>query len=523
VRIVFGECVQDSIKMSSSKRRDLSLTEKMNLLKMYDNLPKMSQRDAATALKISQPLLCKLLQKRHEIEGARIDNSCSTRKRKRTGKDADVEEALKQWFTNVRSKDARVDGPLLMAKAEDLAKRMGKENFSATNGWFYRWQKRENITYKKTCGEQGEADYCGAESWLREVWPSLIAEYTPQDVYNADETGLYFRALPEHTYAFKHEKASGVKICKERITVLCCANMAGMKEELVIIGKSQKPRCFKNVKCLPLPYTANKNAWMTTSIFSEWLRKWDAKLDRKILLLVDNCTAHCTTLQLKNIKVVFLPSNTTSLIQPCDQGIIRTMKGYYRHEMRRRVLQHLDEAIANGITEIRSNDIARKTSVLDALHLLKQSWQSVSEAVIRSSFKKGGFMTCDSDEETLESPPVPEDMSVDEYNEWMAIDENVETSGQLCEDDICSTIMKQDGENQTNGENEDDDDDTNCFDPPPSNIEMLRALDILRRGVQTYSDNFDLQYKYEEYIKRIVCNNTVQSTINHFFTSKKDN
>ena len=47
----------------------------------------------------------------------------------------------------------------------------------------------------------------------------------------------YFRAMPEHTYLFKNESAKGFKSSKERVTVLCCANMKGEKRDLLVIGK----------------------------------------------------------------------------------------------------------------------------------------------------------------------------------------------------------------------------------------------------------------------------------------------
>jgi hypothetical protein len=48
-------------------------------------------------------------------------------------------------FSNVREKNASIDGPLMRQKAEKLAKTMGKETFSATNGWFKMWETQENI------------------------------------------------------------------------------------------------------------------------------------------------------------------------------------------------------------------------------------------------------------------------------------------------------------------------------------------------------------------------------------------
>jgi hypothetical protein len=131
--------------------------------------------------------------------------------------------------------------------------------------------------------------------------------------------------MPEHTYMFKNESAKRFKFLKERVTVLCCANMKDEKRDLLVIAKSKNPRCFKGVRSLPV-YYSNANAWMTSAIFNDWLVKRDLELKRKIVLLVDNCTAHTNSSLLKNIKVNFLPANTTSLIQPCDQGIIRVLK-----------------------------------------------------------------------------------------------------------------------------------------------------------------------------------------------------
>ena len=47
---------------ASKKRKDLSLQEKQRILECYKKLPKMSQRSAVVHLKISQPLLCKILK-----------------------------------------------------------------------------------------------------------------------------------------------------------------------------------------------------------------------------------------------------------------------------------------------------------------------------------------------------------------------------------------------------------------------------------------------------------------------------
>ena len=72
-------------EMSSlNKRRDLTDAERREILQRFDELPKVSQREAAERLKISQALLCKLSKKRKEYE--EVNNENRSRKRKRCGR-----------------------------------------------------------------------------------------------------------------------------------------------------------------------------------------------------------------------------------------------------------------------------------------------------------------------------------------------------------------------------------------------------------------------------------------------------
>jgi hypothetical protein len=490
-------------------RKDLTLKEKLALLESYDKLPKMGQRNAAVQLKISQPLLCKILKNRGEILKGASQNDNIHSKRNRPGKDEQVGSALRLWFTNVRENDARVDGPLMKQKAEELATKMGKENFFATDGWFSRWKKRENIVYKRTHGEQKDADVLAAETWLKEQWPKIIAEYSPENIYNADETGLYYRGLPEHTFLFKNESAKGCKTSKDRLTVMCCVSMSGTKENLLVIGKSKNPRCFKGVKQLPVDYCANSNAWMTSLIFNEWLQKWDNKLKHNIVLLIDNCTAHVVNVSLKHIRVIFLPANTTSLIQPCDQGIIRALKAYYRREMRARILESLEDT-----HKMTANDLARKTDILQALHLLSMSWKNVSSKTIRNCFSHGGFSS--EEKETEELIEKPSDLTQEVFEDWMSIDENVQVAARLTDTDICQIVSQTDQESSEENEGEDGDEIVSS-EKPPSASEMRQALKIIRLGVQYRSEEFNKLYEFDNFVNNLLRKTTKQQTLHNFF------
>ncbi|XKL63967.1 hypothetical protein PGB90_006331 [Kerria lacca] len=86
--------------------------------------------------------------------------------------------------------------------------------------------------------------------------------------------------MPDKSFVYKDEKCSGGKLNKERLTVLLCANSNG-SEKLppLVIGKSVKPRCFKNVRRLPCEYRAQCKAWMTGELFSTWLQDLDASYE----------------------------------------------------------------------------------------------------------------------------------------------------------------------------------------------------------------------------------------------------
>jgi hypothetical protein len=153
------------------------------------------------------------------------------------------------------------------------------------------------------------------------------------------------------------------------------------KMELLVIGKFQNPRCFKNVKKLPVQYLANKKAWMTSEIFLNWLHKLKRKFEReglRILMLVDNCPAHPKIENLKAVTLKFLQPNTTSCLQPMVQGIIQNLKMIYRRLVVERVLRAVEngQAIDNGIT----------VTLLDAVRVLQSAWLQVKPETIANCF-----------------------------------------------------------------------------------------------------------------------------------------
>ncbi|UYV75599.1 hypothetical protein LAZ67_13000702 [Cordylochernes scorpioides] len=80
---------------------------------------------------------------------------------------------------------------------------MGQDNFEASNGWLEKFKARRNIDFKRLHGEAGSVDANSIATWKGGIIPSLLAKYSPQDIFNADETGLFYKLLPNRTMTIR--------------------------------------------------------------------------------------------------------------------------------------------------------------------------------------------------------------------------------------------------------------------------------------------------------------------------------
>ena len=81
---------------------------------------------------------------------------------------------------------------------------------------------------------------------------------------------------------------------------------------------------------------ADGKSWIEIDIIEKMLEKLNYIMmleNRNVLLFLDNATVHPENLvgKYSSIKIVFLPKNTTSRLQPLDAGIIKNFKVKYRY------------------------------------------------------------------------------------------------------------------------------------------------------------------------------------------------
>jgi hypothetical protein len=380
------------------KRTQFSLAEKAALRAHHAKHPALSQQqlrewfEVTTGKPITQGTVSQLLSSRYSS----LDVDLKELKQPKRLKQRDqaypvLESILADWVFHQQHK-LIITGDLLKEKALWFWHRLPEYNGIAepilSNGWIQRFNSRFSISSRLRHGEAGSVDEAAMAAELASI-QAKVAQYAPADQYNCDETGLFWKLVPDRSLAT--ESLSGVKKEKARITIHHACNATGShKLPMWCIGKYKAPRAFKaagvkDIEALGVKWRWNKKAWMTTGIMVDWLLWFDKQMrGRKVLLLMDNFSAHVAAvneleampqgLGLKNTEVVFLPPNSTSKLQPLNQGIIASFKARYRRRWLRFMLEE-HELNRNALDTI---------NVLKAIQFSIRAWDEVSSTTISS-------------------------------------------------------------------------------------------------------------------------------------------
>ncbi|XP_072142055.1 tigger transposable element-derived protein 4-like [Dermacentor andersoni] len=424
----------------------LDLATKVEVLKEVEK-GGAAKQDIARKYGIKPNTLSNYIKNKRTIMDAFENDRFKTSwKRMRTGAYPELEKALLFWIREARSNKLPLSGDIVAMKARTLAAMLGIDDFVSSDGWLMRFKDRHDLIFKSVCGEKASVNQETCATWKDGKLREYLAKYRPEDIFNADETALFYRLLPEKTLTFKDDDCAGGKRSKERVSVLIAANMTGTERyRLLVIGKATKPRCFKGAKTLPVDYEANKKAWMTAEIFKSWISKLDRKFassNCKVLFLVDDCSAHVNVPALSAIRLAFLPANTTAVLQPMDQGIIKNVKVLYRRHLLERMILCMD------------NSAKYEVSLLSAIHMLARAWDRVKQETIANCFRACGFMAASSEDASEISAEEASTSELDgtnfgyalgdvNFEDYVAIDKAVETCGALTDSEIVEIIRPQ--------------------------------------------------------------------------------
>jgi hypothetical protein len=199
--------------------------------------------------------------------------------------------------------------------------------------WCQKFLRRRGLKVTSLHGEAASVDQELVISARSEI-QRVFQHYSPKDVFNVDETAFYYGQTIKKVVLPLELTSSqrGEKLDKRRVTLLLGANAAGTEwAPTQVIGNSARPRAPRafhsrngiNVTSLwhafGLVYDHNESSWQTRATFYQYMNRWNNELmrcDRKILVLVDNCSAHKIADKecFSNIRIHFLPPSTFSSI-----------------------------------------------------------------------------------------------------------------------------------------------------------------------------------------------------------------
>jgi hypothetical protein len=365
--------------------------QRIKLLERSKSLPKISQKLLAVWAKEqfnlstvpAQSSVSEAIAKAKTFKS--IDGVNLKSKKQRTTVFPALDRAIVNWVLHCESRGVRLKGDLIILKAKRLFELAGisKEDLPAfSNGWLDKFKKRHGFKSFQSHGESGSVDMDVVRTG-RELLKDVTSQYPRKDIFNMDETGLFYNMAPDRTIASR--QTEGVKQDKTRITIALTTNADGSEYiSPLFIGHANKPRCFKKKTGseLGFEYKSNTKAWMTALFFQDWLKAFDRKMSsqaRHVLLLLDSAPFHIIVEgELTNTKIHMLPPNTTSKLQPMDSGIIAAFKKRYRH-------RHMSNAVdrdENGEVNL------YKVDQLTAMKWSIEAWKDVSATTISNCWNK---------------------------------------------------------------------------------------------------------------------------------------
>jgi Tc5 transposase DNA-binding domain/Fission yeast centromere protein N-terminal domain len=178
---------------SKITKTTLNNEQRIAIITFKDQNPNISNIDLVEWVKkkfnldVHQSTISRLIKHRENINGN------PSAKRQRAVQYPDIENALQEWILRSQSKIILTDA-ILMEKAKNFAQilHISDIDFKFSHGWLSKFKKRHGVGQIKKHGEEASADHTIATTVIPQL-KEILKEYNLKDIYNMDETGLFFR------------------------------------------------------------------------------------------------------------------------------------------------------------------------------------------------------------------------------------------------------------------------------------------------------------------------------------------
>jgi hypothetical protein len=181
----------------------------------------------------------------------------------------EVDAALLQQFAQKWAEGTSVSGPMCAQKAKFFHEVLVLEGeINASAGWLTRFKRWYDIHKIAVQGERLSSNDAAADTFHTEFQKFVQEENLKLDqIYNAIESGLYWKYLPTKTLAFKADNCDpGHKLSKECLTVMCWGNASRNHKLKIVVLEKPKSRLFMGTaaNCIPVLYYNQKGGWIGT-------------------------------------------------------------------------------------------------------------------------------------------------------------------------------------------------------------------------------------------------------------------
>ncbi|KAE9205985.1 hypothetical protein PF002_g20151 [Phytophthora fragariae] len=387
--------------VGKGKGRRLTDSERIDIIaSLEDPSTQLSRAECARQYGVTPAAISKLMKVRHSVKkrysDAGADAGGARDKRQRGGfsKNVPFEDKLFQWICSVRARKV----PLLVAHVQQKAKLLAarhkmKDDFKASNGWYYRFCGRYGLTPNSVHAGTPAAALAPApasapiaapvqakrETTETTQWTRLkdtMGGFAPEFVYTVSEARLFYQMLPNVVDPARDRAAAtgtgdvavvggagGMIVPGKipRVVVLVCSNGTGThKIPLLVVGKEKAPPCLvAHVGAgMGTSYFSQREVWCDERTFQHWCERVFLPAIRQrttqpVLLVAENPGGRLAEFQRENVKTVFLPLRTGSgemsltsqeygavgirtdvssspQPQPLHGAVVRDLKGRYK-------------------------------------------------------------------------------------------------------------------------------------------------------------------------------------------------
>lgn len=189
------------------KYKSCSIKEKEDILECLEKGESITE--LSSKHQVSSSFIYKLKKEKEKFKRNKESfgkvHKLKDRKRFRKAKYEKLDVALHAWFLQMRAKGFCVSGDMLSTKALIFHKTFYNDVFYRSSGFLRNFKARYGISEKVLKGEKQSSDLSAAEEYCIS-FATLRSQYDPDTIYNMDEYGLFWRALPQKTLSDSNDQ-----------------------------------------------------------------------------------------------------------------------------------------------------------------------------------------------------------------------------------------------------------------------------------------------------------------------------